>query len=191
MLFMVVLTSIFSSEYVVNLLLNAHLTMFLGPLDSKTFNTTSNVTLDSNDSQESHINGTYFYEKSDNFDEYLSELGVGYFLRQLAALAFPILTVTRSCPDDSLEDSCLWTIKTDAGLRTHTVSFQTGTWVEDVTMDGRSIKSLFTMTGHNTLVEFQVGDSVNTTLVRQFYRDRLVVNMSANNVTASSLFRRK
>ena len=58
-------------------------------------------------------------------------------------------------------------------------------------MDGRSIKLLFTMTGHNTLVEFQVGDSVNTTLVRQFYRDRLVVNMSANNVTASSLFRRK
>merc|ERR1711988_1074025 len=184
---MVIVTSVLSSEYLLNLLLQAHLTLFLGKSQDN-----FNITTDDNlTSEESFINGTYFYEKSDNFDEYLTELGVGYFLRQLAALAFPILTVTRSCPDDSLEDSCLWTIKTDAGLRTHTVSFQTGTWVEDVTMDGRSIKSLFTMTGHNTLVEYQVGDSVNTTLVRQFYRDRLVVNMSANNVTASSLFRRK
>ena len=95
MLFMVILTSVFSSEYLVNLLLSAHLALFLGPLDSKKFNTTRNLTLDLNNSQESHINGTYFYEKSENFDEYLTELGVGYFLRQLASLAFPILTVSR------------------------------------------------------------------------------------------------
>ena len=95
MFFMPILTSLLSSEYLTNLLLNAHLTMILGPAKSKNFSLTDNLDLDLKDSQESHINGTYFYEKSDNFDEYLTELGVGYFLRQLAALAFPILTVTR------------------------------------------------------------------------------------------------
>ena len=85
----------------------------------------------------------------------------------------------------------MFSIKTDAGLRTHTVTFQPGQWVEDVTMDGRKIKSLFKRTGRNRLVEWQVAETVNTTLVREFYRDRLVVNMMVNNVTASSLFLRK
>ena len=72
-----------------------------------------------------------------------------------------------------------------------TVSFMTATWVEDVTMDDRNIKSFFTQTGPNQLVELQVGETVNTTLVRDFYGDRLVVNMTVNNVKASSLFLRK
>jgi len=188
MLFMVIVTSVLSSEYLLNLLLQAHLTLFLGKSQDN-----FNITTDDNlTSEESFINGTYFYEKSDNFDEYLTELGVGYFLRQLAALAYPILTV-RSCPEhqeESEEDSCKFSIKTDAGLRTHTITFRPGEWVEDVTMDGRKIKSLFQRTG-NRLVEWQVGEMVNTTLVREFYRDRLVVNMMVNNVNASSLFLRK
>jgi len=191
MLFMVILTSVLSSEYLVNLLLQANLSLFLGsPQDN--LNMTDNLTADLNNSQESFIDGSYFYEKSENFDEYLTELGVGYFLRQLAALAYPILTV-RSCPeyqDEGGEDSCMFSIKTDAGLRSHVITFQPGQWVEDVTMDGRNIKSLFQRTG-NRLVEWQVGETVNTTLVREFYRDRLVVNMMVNNVNASSLFIRK
>ena len=87
---MVILTSVLSSDYLLNLLLQAHLTLFLGSPQDNFNMTTDNLT-----SQESFMNGTYFYEKSDNFDEYLTELGVGYFLRQLAALAYPILTVRR------------------------------------------------------------------------------------------------
>ena len=91
MLFMVILTTVLSSEYLLNLLLKAHLALFLGaPEDNFNMTTSDNLT-----SQESFMNGTYFYEKSDNFDEYLTELGVGYFLRQLASLAYPILTVRR------------------------------------------------------------------------------------------------
>ena len=41
------------------------------------------------------FNGTFYLESSDNFEPYLTELGVGYFLRQLAMLAFPIVTVKR------------------------------------------------------------------------------------------------
>ena len=94
MFFMVILTSVLSSEYLVNLLLQAHLSLFLGsPQDN--FTVPDNLTADINNTQESFIDGSYFYEKSENFDEYLTELGVGYFLRQLAALAYPILTVKR------------------------------------------------------------------------------------------------
>lgn len=112
---------------------------------------------------------------------------------QLAATQPSLICLLSSCPEhqeESEEDSCKFSIKTDAGLRTHTITFRPGEWVEDVTMDGRKIKSLFQRTG-NRLVEWQVGEMVNTTLVREFYRDRLVVNMMVNNVNASSLFLRK
>ena len=40
------------------------------------------------------MEGSIHHHSSDNYDSYLEELGVGYILRQLAALAFPIITVS-------------------------------------------------------------------------------------------------
>ena len=93
----------------------------------------------------------------------------------------------RSCPDDT---PCSWTIKTDAAVRTHLVTFQLGEVVEDLTMDGRNIKTVFTQSGRNRIVEEQAGESVNTTIVREFFKDRMEVTMVVNNVTASSVFKR-
>ena len=39
--------------------------------------------------------GTYKLDSSQNFETYLKELGVGYFLRKLALLASPTVTVKR------------------------------------------------------------------------------------------------
>ena len=107
----------------------------------------------------------------------------------------------RNCPESSgesslllqtLEEDCIWSIKTDAGLKSHTITFQLNEWVDDVTMDGRNIKTKFHYNNgdRNTLVEFQMSDGVNTTLTRQFFADRMEVYMNVNAVNASSLFRR-
>ena len=69
--------------------------MFLGAE-----NVNMNMNIPINDTQDlseldSLYNGTYYYVSSDNFENYLTELGVGYFLRKLALLAFPIISVTR------------------------------------------------------------------------------------------------
>ena len=97
MFFMAFLTGVFSSEYLINLLLRAILLLFLGAENINT-RSASNQTLFSTDnltSEAPHYEGSFFYDHSDNFENYLSELGVGYFLRKLALLAFPIVTVTR------------------------------------------------------------------------------------------------
>ena len=70
------------------------------------------------------------------------------------------------------------------------ITFQLGEEVKDFTMDGRSIKTTFTRPSWNRLVEEQVGDTVNTTLIRDFFMDRMEVTMYVNNVTASSVFRK-
>ena len=71
--------------------------MFLGPENVEmNFNTQiNNDTQDLSGLEDQLYNGTYYYVSSDNFENYLTELGVGYFLRKLALLAFPIITVTR------------------------------------------------------------------------------------------------
>ena len=71
------------------------------------------------------------------------------------------------------------------------MSFHLNEWVDDVTMDGRNIKTKFFHDGDlNTLIEFQRSENVNTTLTRQFFVDRMEVYMNVNSVNASSLFRR-
>ena len=82
-------------------------------------------------------------------------------------------------------------MKTDAVVKTHLVTFQLGELVEDLTIDGRKIKTVFTQRDKNRIVEEQVGETVNTTIIRDFFKDRMEVTLAVNNVTASSVFKKK
>ena len=42
------------------------------------------------------VEGTYDYTSSDNFDAYLKELGVAWYLRDLAAMAAPTVSISRT-----------------------------------------------------------------------------------------------
>jgi len=64
--------------------------LFLGPEHANDTNE-----IDDRLSESDVFTGTFYLDSSDNFDSYLTELGVGYFLRQLALLALPIVTVQR------------------------------------------------------------------------------------------------
>ncbi len=45
----------------------------------------------------SHITGSYYFKSSENFQDYLKELGVSYVLRSLAGLASPVVTISKNC----------------------------------------------------------------------------------------------
>ena len=86
------LTSVLSSEYLVRLLIRSQVLLFMGPEDR---DPDVNTTKEFESSESDLFSGTFYLESSHNFGEYLTELGVGYFLRQLALLAFPILSIAR------------------------------------------------------------------------------------------------
>ena len=46
------------------------------------------------------IPGIYDYQSSQNFDNYLKELGVDYVLRKLAGLASPVVTISTNCQEN-------------------------------------------------------------------------------------------
>ena len=94
MFFLFLLTSVMSSEYLVCLLMRAQMLLFLGPEHADSLNKTKEINIKPLE-EDLFFNGTFYLDSSENFEPYLTELGVGYFLRQLAMLAFPIVTVAR------------------------------------------------------------------------------------------------
>jgi len=197
MLFFLLLSSTLLSKDIFALILRSLFLLFLGKGTLQ-----SGGTSPSNSS--SIIEGTYYLESSTNFDNYLAELGVNFILRNLASLAKPTVTISRECPvaseeasiegifnstETDLDEDCQWKIYTYTPFKTHTVRFSLGAEVEDQTMDGRSIKSLFDLHNSTTLVEHQIG-YVNTTLERTFDADKMLVTLYANDVVASSVFPR-
>ena len=87
MFLLALLTSVISSQYLVRL--------FLGPEDGYYANNTQELVVSEPSETDSFFNGTFYLESSENFEPYLTELGVGYFLRQLAMLAFPMVMIKR------------------------------------------------------------------------------------------------
>ena len=73
--------------------MRSQMLLFLGPEDLHSTNHTETSIVKTLETD--FFNGTFYLDSSENFGEYLTELGVGYFLRQLAMLAFPIVSVQR------------------------------------------------------------------------------------------------
>ena len=95
MFLLALLTSVMSSEYLVRLLIRSQMLLFLGPEDAYYANYTQELEVSEPSETIFFIDGSFYLDSSENFEPYLTELGVGYFLRQLAMLAFPIVTVKR------------------------------------------------------------------------------------------------
>ena len=96
MFLLALLTSVMSSEYLVRLLIRSQMLLFLGPEDVYFANNTQELVVSEPFETDSFFNGTFYLESSENFEPYLTELGVGYFLRQLAMLALPMVSIKRS-----------------------------------------------------------------------------------------------
>jgi hypothetical protein len=147
--------------------------------------------------EKSLITGIYNYESSENFQNYLKELGVSWVLRNLAGLATPVVTIAKDCPQTEDSDTqldrdymCDWTLRTDTLFKSHTVKFRLGENGTDVTMDGRSVEFVVEKTGPNQLVEVQKSGGKTTRLVRDFSEERMDVTLTINAVVSSSVFGR-
>merc|ERR1712154_145229 len=124
--------------------------LFLGSENQGFVNSRSNSSITNSSSiniTSDLMTGTFELHSSDNFENYLAEMGVNYFLRQLAMLAQPVVTISRNCSCPTEDPLCLWIIETDAGIKSHQLSFKLGEKIPDTTLDGREIVSMFHLEG--------------------------------------------
>ncbi|KAI1288121.1 Fatty acid-binding protein [Halotydeus destructor] len=125
--------------------------------------------------------GKYLLTKSDNFDEFLKQLGLGAFKRAIATRVYPTLNIT--------QDGDTWTVKQESTFKNSTTSFQIGQEFDELRQDDVTVKSLVTQDG-NKWHQVQKGDQ-EVTIVREFSDDGIKATATCNGVTSVRFYQRQ
>jgi len=114
----------------------------------------------------------YKLDKSEKFDEYMKELGVGLILRKVGNSVSPTVFLSK--------DGDEFTFTTQSTFKNTAITFKLGEEFDEETIDGRKVKSVCTLDG-NTLTHKQGGDKPST-IIREFTDDKCIVTMNIGDV---------
>jgi len=123
--------------------------------------------------------GKYVMTKSENFDEYMKEVGVNFMMRKLASTAKPTTEISQSGDE--------WNIKTSTTFKTTEIKFKLGEPFDEETADGRKCKSTITLDG-NKMLHVQDCDGKKYEIVRDFKDKEMVMTLTAGNVTCTRTY---
>ncbi|XP_053104944.1 fatty acid-binding protein, adipocyte-like [Hemicordylus capensis] len=123
--------------------------------------------------------GTWKLVSSENFDDYMKELGVGFATRKAAGVAKPNVII--SCNGDVV------TIRTESSLKNTEFSFKLGEEFDETTADNRKVKSTVTL-DDGALNQVQKWDGKETTIKRKIVDGKLVVECIMNNIISTRVY---
>uniref|UniRef100_D3TLL9 Fatty acid-binding protein, muscle n=1 Tax=Glossina morsitans morsitans TaxID=37546 RepID=D3TLL9_GLOMM len=121
----------------------------------------------------------YKLEKSENFDEYMKELGVGMVLRKMGNSVSPTVELKL--------DGEKYSLTTSSTFKTSTITFKLGEEFDEETLDGRKVKSICTMDG-NTLIQEQKGDKPSK-IVREFKENELITTLTLGDIKSVRVYK--
>ncbi|XP_037683836.1 fatty acid-binding protein, heart [Choloepus didactylus] len=125
--------------------------------------------------------GTWKLVDSQNFDEYMKCLGVGFATRQVAVMTKPTTIIEKN--GDTI------TIKTQSTFKSTEISFELGVEFDETTADDRKVKSIVTLDG-GKLVHVQKWDGKETTLVRELKDGKLILTLTFGSVVSIRTYER-
>lgn len=117
----------------------------------------------------------YKMTESQNFDEYMKALGVGFVLRKIGNSTTPTVELKK--------DGDQYTLVTSSTFKTSTITFKLGEEFDEETLDGRKVKSTVTAEG-NKFIHKQNGEP-ESTIVREFSDKELVATMTVGDVVCT------
>jgi len=126
------------------------------------------------------IAGSFKLVSSENFGEFLKEIGVNIMTRKLAETSKPTVEIK--------VDGDEYTIKTIA-FKNSEIQFKLGQEFEEKRLDGATVKTVVTRDG-NKLVQKQYGDK-EVTITREVDGDTLTVVCEANAVVSTRVYKRE
>ncbi|XP_077446543.1 fatty acid-binding protein, heart [Stigmatopora argus] len=125
--------------------------------------------------------GTWNLKSSENFDEYMKVLGVGFATRKVGNLTKPTTVI-------SVEGDVV-TVKTQSTIKNTELSFKLGQEFDETTADNRNVKSLVTVDG-GKLVHVQRWDGKETSLVREVNGNALTLTLTMGDVVSTRSYER-
>ncbi|KAM7403301.1 hypothetical protein PAMA_003974 [Pampus argenteus] len=112
---------------------------------------------------------------SQNFDDYMKALGVGFATRQVGNVTKPTVVISQD------EDKVV--LKTLSTFRNTEISSKLGEEFAEITPDDRHVKSTFTMEG-DKFVHVQRWDGKETTFIREIKDGKMVMTLTFEGVSA-------
>ncbi|XP_041649329.1 fatty acid binding protein 4b [Cheilinus undulatus] len=120
--------------------------------------------------------GTWTLASSENFDEYMKAIGVGFATRQMGNMAKPNLVF-------SVDDSGVVTMKSETTFKTTEIKFKLNEEFEETTADGRKTMTTFTLE-KGKLVQLQAWEGKKTTLEREVQDGKLTAKCIMDDIVA-------
>jgi len=120
--------------------------------------------------------GKFKLTQSENFEEFMKVLGVGLVTRKLGNKSSPTVTVT--------EEAGEFTFKQESLVKTSEFKFKIGQEFDEVTADGRQVKSLMTLKAPNVMVHEMKGTNggKDSVCVREFFGDKMVATCKCEDI---------
>lgn len=117
--------------------------------------------------------GKYVLISSENFDEFLVEVGIGYFTRLAATRASSEYLITKIADDE-------YKLKSISTFGENSITFKDGVEFEEDRLDGNRVRTVINIKG-NKWIQKQYHDK-DVTIVREFNAEGIVVTSVVNNV---------
>ncbi|XP_055967292.1 fatty acid-binding protein 9-like [Sorex fumeus] len=128
-----------------------------------------------------HFLGTWKLVSSENFEEYMKELGVSAAIRSMADLAKPTITITM--------DGDTVNFKSESSFKNTEISFKLGQEFDETTADNRKVKSIVTLDG-GSMIHVQKWLGKETTIKRKIVDGKMVVECIMNNVVSTRIYKK-
>ncbi|XP_022621357.1 fatty acid-binding protein, adipocyte-like [Seriola dumerili] len=120
--------------------------------------------------------GTWTLTASENFDEYMKAIGVGFATRQMGNMVKPNLVI-------SVSDAGVISMKSESTFKTTEIKFKVNEEFDETTADGRETKSTVTFE-NGKLVQKQTWDGKTTTLEREIQDGKLTAKCIMGEIVA-------
>lgn len=118
--------------------------------------------------------GSWQLYDSQNFDDFLKELGVGYFTRVAAGAASSTYYISKN-------DQGEWVLKTASTFGDSEIKFKSGVTFKESRLDGNTVDSTITIVG-NVWKQVQKSDANVVTIDREFIGDEIITTSTVNGV---------
>ncbi|XP_012671852.1 fatty acid-binding protein, adipocyte-like [Clupea harengus] len=120
--------------------------------------------------------GTWKMVESENFDDYLKALGVGFALRQVAGRAKPSLII-------SVDGDGTVTLKSQSTFKNTEIKFKINEEFDETTGDDRKTKNVVSL-DNGRLVQRQTWDGKETTIEREVVDNKFIAKCRMGDVVA-------
>ena len=127
---------------------------------------------------EAYLGKRYKLTHSENFDELMKALGVGWLTRKLGGATSPVVEVTK--------DGDTYTMKTESTFKNTEVKFKLGQEFDEETPDGRDVKSTITFDG-NKMIHIQKGEK-DTIIEREYGPKEMKAIMKVDDIVCTRIY---